>query len=183
MENSISNHIGPDSLITHMVTIFPTDSDLELVQTPCPNDAYIYDPTNELDKTFEDLAWTMIIFALRYFDCDVGSICRVLQWYGYRGSTAAIAAYIERKEFFTYTEERWHPRIGKMAYRRIKGTFKSSVEIEYKLRLPVEMVFDCRRLRGPRDPTHSIIVHAADGRKLSTVVARGQISCRVLAAR
>lgn len=179
MENSISNQIGPDSLITHMVTIFPTDSASESERTRCPSDAYFYDPTDMLDRKFKNMAWTMIICALRYFDCDVWDMCRVLEGYGYRGSTGAIAAYIERKEFFTHTDERWHPRTGIIKYRRLQGAFKPSVEIEYERGLPVEMVFKCKRLRAPRDPTDSVLVQAADGRKICTVVAHGEVSCRI----
>lgn len=127
------------------------------------------------------LAFKMVIFCLRYYGCDVRSIIRALKSYRFADTTESVVEYIKEEKLIKHVDEQWHPNNERVIHTVPMGSIETGVKvaIEYGGMLPVMMKVKYWQLPD-LIPYKDVIVHAADGRKISTSVTRGQVSCRCI---
>lgn len=120
----------------------------------------------------------VIIFSLRYYGCDVESISCVLDACGIDDTSAQVAQYIKSKKLIEHADEHFHPDNGTLTHRRGKGESLTTVTIGYAHGLPVKMKTECPLL-PTSEIQKNVVVHAADGRQVTTTVYCRGCYCRV----
>lgn len=124
----------------------------------------------------------MITLALRYYGCDDKGIFCVLQSYDLGYTMASVAQYIADEKTMEQLDGYWHPERGH-AVHTMRAKCQSAggmlVALDYDHGRPVQMDLTCNIWLPEMAPREMVILQATDGRKISTSVAQGQVSCRI----
>lgn len=136
-------------------------------------------PSNivSLARNFKSPTACLIIFSLQFLGCDIESIFSVLESYNQGGTIFDVARYIKALNLLQHHEISPSPPDGQKTYKHDSLPWGTTIVIDYARGWPVRFVAKSKCIRS-MVPREIVGVSMSDGRKITTIVATGQVHIR-----